>query len=214
MKAPRLTTVCLTLLTAASPIAAQQVEPPMRQIGAIAGGNLSTFGGPDGDPWERRTGFMAGAFLKVPVSETALSYRFELLFSQKGAALSIDGESGGYRVSYLQLHTLGQYDFRIQESSGLMAEVHVGTTLGVMLGCDIEATSGGVSAATTCDLALGDEPFSPVDMGALGGLLVRSGNLGVGLRYEFGLLDVSKLFTAEDVRNRTLSLTLQYAVRI
>jgi hypothetical protein len=57
---------------------------------------------------------------------------------------------------------------------------------------------------------LEDVPFSPVDIGILAGVLVRSGQFGAGLRYDFGLLDVTKIFTAEDVRNRTVSLIVQY----
>jgi hypothetical protein len=105
----------------------------------ILGGNLSSFGGPDGESWSSRTGLLAGAFLSMPLSETPLAWLLEAMLTQKGGNLkAAGGESGGYRVSYLQFNALGQYDFALQAGSRLVAGLQLGTTLAFRTGCLLE----------------------------------------------------------------------------
>lgn len=198
----------------AQPVGAQQ-RSPSKQLGLLVGGSRSGFGGPDGQGWKSRTGFLVGAQLTIPISETPLAYRFEGMLTQKGADLETAGvESAGYRVTYLELGMLTEYEFSPGEGSGLDIGLQVGGTLGIRTGCSVEGSSSGVSVSAACDNVMDEAPFSPVDTGLIGGVRARMGHVGVGLRYEFGLLDITKAFTAQDVRNRVLSVTVEYSLPI
>lgn len=211
MRAPVLLAGVAGLLTlsAASTAAAQSVVDAGRtSFGVLAGVNVASFGGSDGDDLEdSRTGFLVGGFAVVRLSPV-FAFQPEVLYAQKGAGGSFTEEgstaSVEFQLSYLEVPLL----LRLDVPGGTAARpfLLVGPSVALNVGCEVEASFDGVTGSADCDEEDAAEPQS-VDFGGLvgGGLEFPLGtrSLSVGVRYTYGFSDV---FDGADVQNRTLGI--------
>ncbi|GLC24485.1 porin family protein [Roseisolibacter agri] len=194
--------------TLVAPIAAQPVARPAPRLGVLAGASIATLSGDPVDEWGNRTGFVAGAALTVPLT-SVVSFQPEVLFAQKGAALSEDGFTATFKLDYVEVPLLLRVDMPTT-GSAVRPHLFAGPALAFKASCDVEASGQGVSASRPCrDIANeeDEEDLKSFDAGLmLGGALgfdIGRQRLNVGARYTLGL---TKLVSADDVRNRAITL--------
>ena len=201
----------LALSTAGAAAAQSTVDAPAARgtsFGVLAGVNLASFGGEDGDDLDDgRTGFLVGGFAVVRLSPV-LAFQPEVLYAQKGAGGSIsDGggvESLEFQLSYLEAPLLLRVD--VPGGGAVRPFLLAGPSIAINVGCEVEATFEGMTASVDCDEADAAEPET-FDVGGLigGGLEFPLGtrSLGLGVRYTFGFTDV---LDGADAQNRTLGI--------
>lgn len=194
--------------TAAAQSVADAPAASRTSFGVLAGVNVASFGGSDGDDLEdSRTGFLVGGFAVVRLSPV-FAFQPEVLYAQKGAGGSIeDGggvESIEFQLSYLEAPLLLRVD--VPGGASVRPFLLAGPSLALNVGCEVEASFEGVTASVDCDEADAAEPET-FDVGGLigGGLEFPLGtrSLSVGVRYTFGLTDV---LDGADAQNRALGI--------
>lgn len=202
-----LTTLAALALSAtfALPLAAQSSSGSPLRVGVMAGGSSATIGGKDADDAERRTGFLAGAYLVKPIAGT-LSLRPELLFSQKGAKTSIVEDDVAadveLKLSYIDVPVLLQLE--PTASGNIRPHVYGGPSFGFKANCKLEASAGDISGSVDCD---NDFDLKSFDLGGVvgAGIGFPLGGIGatIGARYQHGFSDIAKDAT---VKNRVFSI--------
>jgi hypothetical protein len=197
-----------------APLQAQtQTAPDESRFGLLAGMNSATLrGSADVDDAGRLTGFVIGVYAIRPLG--GLSFRPELLYSNKGAEWSLNefGESGklALKLAYLEVPLLLQYN--ASPSSGLRPHLYAGPAFGYQVGCRFGFSSSGVSASVDCENEdLGDEDFGierkKFEISAMAGAGLGFGvgrqHATVGLRYQHGFTDV---YSDGKAQNRVFSI--------
>ncbi len=175
------------------------------RIGIIGGANSATIGGKDADDADRRTGFLAGAYLVKPIAGS-LSFRPELLLTQKGAKTTLVEEDVTadveLKLTYIDVPVLLQ--FEPGTASAVRPHVYGGPSFGFKSNCKLEASAGDLSGSLDCD---NDFDLKSFDLGGVigAGIGFPLGGIGatVGARYQHGFSDIAKDAT---VKNRVFSI--------
>ncbi|MFN8668773.1 MAG: porin family protein [Gemmatimonadaceae bacterium] len=175
------------------------------RVGIIGGASSATIGGKDADDADRRTGFLAGAYLVKPIAGS-LALRPELLLSQKGAKTTLVEEDitaeAELKLTYIDVPVLLQ--FEPSAASAVRPHVYAGPSFGFKSNCKLEATAGDQSGSIDCD---SDFDLKSFDLGGVvgAGIGFPLGGIGatVGARYQHGFSDIAKDAT---VKNRVFSI--------
>jgi hypothetical protein len=202
LHANRLLCAALVILPLSTALAQSPVLPPQR-FGITAGINSSTIsGGDDGTDVSRRTGFMAGVFMVVPVTPT-FSAQPEALFTMKGAKAEDAGFSATVKINYLEIPILGRFD--IPATGGVKPFVYAGPAIAFKLSCSSEAHGAGISVSGDCKDTNGDDAKTFDFSGVIGGGLafaVGGRAFTIGARYTHGFSNIGE---GSDSKNRTIS---------
>jgi hypothetical protein len=167
------------------------------QVGLKAGVNVSNFTGGDFQNFETksRVGFHGGGFLRWMFGKVALQP--ELLFSTQGAKLDSAGTEKDYKVNYLNIPIMLQYEM----NGGFYLEA--GPQFGFKLDEDVpEDINSAEDFANSSDVAI-----------ALGlGYHTKMG-FGLGARYNVGVSKVGNFETSNispDFKNGVLQFSIFY----
>lgn len=183
------------------------------QMTLNVGGGLSsaTFVGDDAEPSPgeekgSRTGIFAGANLMIPVA-ARFGVAPGVYYVQKGVKFSDSTGESQYKVGYLEIPLLLQAILSSGEGS-IAVNIFAGPTISFEVGCDVEASSGGVTASADCDTAGLDERQS-TDFGAVAGAGISFPvgerlSIGVSGGVDFGLRTLDSGDPAEDLKNRVI----------
>jgi hypothetical protein len=171
-------------------------------IGLFGGFNLATFGGEGVDGVSRFLTSTGGLYLVRPLG-ASLSIRPEVLFSPKGAKEEDQGVTGTYRLNYIDIPLLLQFEPR--RTAGLRPMLHAGPTLGLNIGCSIRVQQSGQNGQNfKCSEA--DLEPSTIDFSAIvgGGVSfpVNGRRVTVGGRYQHSFSEVA---ADAQVSNRVIS---------
>jgi hypothetical protein len=159
------------------------------QYGLKGGLNLAALN-VNGDSTDHRTGFHLGGLAHIHINPQ-LALQPEVMYSSQGAE---NGNGSETKLNYINIPVLLQYMF------GDGWRLQTGPQLGILTSA--KAQSGNTETTITGNYETADVSW------AFGvGYLTRS-RLGVDVRYNLGLSDVSK--GAADVKNRVWQLGLFY----
>ena len=143
------------------------------QPGIKAGVNVSNFTGGDFNNIEKSSlvGFHAGGFVRVPLGP--LIIQPELLFSSQGAKLEEGGMESNYRVSYINIPVMAQYE----TDRGFYAEA--GPQVGFKVSEDIPNTTvGDFAKGTDLSIAVGLGYHTKIGVGIGGRYVIGVSNVG------------------------------------
>ncbi|MDR0787282.1 MAG: PorT family protein [Gemmatimonadota bacterium] len=208
MKRSLLLTV-LGLVWMAGAAMAQNTGPV--RIGIVGGLNLANMTESEADS---RAGLIAGLSLIKPIN-TSFSLVTEAAYSARGAKVRIreDGVpvSASLNVGYIDIPVFIRYQLPV--SGEFKPYMQAGPALGLNTGCNVGASGGGVSVTVACSEVGAD--IRTFDLGAVAGAgleidLLRYA-VGIGARYNAGLVDVSKDGSG---KNRTFQFVGSVAVPI
>ncbi|MCA8832120.1 porin family protein [Hymenobacter pini] len=169
-------------------------------IGLKAGGTLSNFTGKQAEAYKNTFGFQAGGFANIGLSKL-FAFQPELIYSRKGAKLPVSPEVTT-RLDYVDMPLV----FHINVD-GLFFEA--GPQVGFLV----------LARDKTDNQSIDVKPrYNAVDAGYLFGLgYQRKTGLGVGLRYNGGVIDIEKSMLAgstkvqNNIRNSAFQLYLTYS---
>jgi hypothetical protein len=172
-------------------------------LGVKAGGTLSSFVGAGAKSDRYTFGYHAGVLANLSLSNH-IAFQPELLYSQKGASVELDGSSDNrtYRLHYVDVPLA----FHVN-AGGLFFEA--GPQVGFLAGAYSKVGS------TSTDIK---NNYNVMDFGYLAGLgYQRKRGLGAGLRYNGGFTNVEKATTTGSTteqiqaRNSAFQLYLTYS---
>lgn len=124
---------------------------------------------------DMKLSFYAGAFAHVPVANR-FSVQPELVFSRQGAKFDDPGDDIKWRLNYLNIPVMGQYN----DPSGFYAET--GPQFGFLLNAKVKDDGNVVSANSS---------FKSFDLSwGFGAGFNFTKQAGIGLRWNLGLTDV------------------------
>ncbi len=187
------------LLIAAVPAAAQDEHS---DLGFQLGYSRARFSNDQSGLAESRNGSLFGVFLGTPVAGP-LNAQAEIFLSKKGGGLSTVVETVPIQVSvqlvYIEVPLLAR--FVVPLGGRLHPNVFGGGSLGLNIGCDIQAEVPGLLAQQACDEA-GDVSVNTFDFGAVIGAGFeydwRDSNARLEIRQTIGLREVSPGDTAKN----------------
>lgn len=202
--------VMLSVLLNQTNVFAQKVSP--LTLGVKAGFNYSSLNITFTDVDKFKTGYHFGAFARINTGQF-FAVQPELIFSKKGAQVnySIDFIKGNVALDlqYLDLPILGVA--KLSNTFSLQA----GPYASVLLDSKIIHNSNIPFLNLSYDL--GTNLFSKMDYGFVAGGEMKIGNIGTGVRYNYGLGKVEKVkqilntdFTLTNARNTVWQVYLTY----
>jgi Outer membrane protein beta-barrel domain len=191
------TFVLAALLAAPAASFAQGRGMGMGVKGGINFSTQETTGPAGGETLDYRIGPVAGAFWAIRLASW-LELQSELLYSEKGARLTLLGTKSTAVVDYLEIPFLARVPFGSGHRRYYAA---VGPSLGILLRAKTRTTFGEV----TEELDVKDQVES-MDYGVAAGGGVEIGKLVIDARYTYGFRDIDKDATSE-TRNRAIALT-------
>jgi hypothetical protein len=164
----------LSLLIAAASFGFTQAQV---NFGAKGGFNFANLTGSDASGASMRVSFHVGALAQISVTDM-FSVQPEVYYSDQGAKVSQDGQSGTYKLGYINVPVLLKYT----TSSGLFLQT--GPQLGFLMSA--KAESQGVSVDIKSQA-------NSTDFSWVFGLgYLTSSNLGIDARYNLGLSNIEK----------------------
>jgi hypothetical protein len=194
-------------------LAVAQPAEAQTRIGFRAGATISNLSIDDAeggfDP-DSRTGFMAGAFLEMPLSGN-ISFQPGASYVRKGAEESEAGTTVGIELSYFEIPLLLKYGF--PSSGPVGVHLYGGPALAFEASCKVKVEGGSFEGSVDCDE--GGDPDDEVltksfDMGAMlgGGLSFGMGGATalVDVFYNLGLVNISDQGEGT-AKNRAIYLT-------
>ena len=183
--------VTMSLLASAQTVSAQGLH-----VGVKAGVASSTVEFQETDvAFDRRTGFLAGVFVTLPVARW-LTLQPEALYVTKGGSLA-EGAPTDLELDYLELPVL----VRVPVARGLFA------TAGPSFAYRLRARSLTTFAGETEEIDLADE-IERWDVGMAAGLGIALGRLDVEARYTHGMRSIDAgADGSPGVKNRTFALS-------
>jgi hypothetical protein len=161
------------------------------QFGIKAGWNLASAEVEEGDDYDSKSGFHAGALAHIHVS-THFAVQPEIYYSTQG------GEQGDFKLklNYINIPVLGQYMF----SNGF--RLQTGPQLGIRT--TAKSKIGSIEADR-------DNQFSEIDFAwVLGAGFLFPEGIGIDARYNFGLANVWEDESTNTIKNRVFQLGLFY----
>jgi hypothetical protein len=184
---------------------------PARRFGFTAGVNSSTISGSDLGNVSRRTGFIAGGLLVLPVSSN-IAIEPELVYSTKGIESHDSGVDASLKMNYVQLPVLVRVE--IPASGGTKPFLYGGPAISYKASCNVEVNGGGTNINSGCDnLESDSDKLKTVDYGLVagGGLMFDFGGrkFSIGARYDHSL---GKISESSDSKHRAISVlaTLEF----
>jgi Outer membrane protein beta-barrel domain len=166
------------------------------KYGAKGGFNLANLTGPDVNDNKMKLSFHVGAFANVPIADK-FSFQPELVYSAQGAKFEDPGDDDKYKLSYLNIPLLGQYN----DPSGFYAET--GPQIGFLLAAKLK------SDGNTSDIKDG---FKTLDFAwAFGAGYKFTEKASVGVRFNLGLANVIDDNDAK-VRNSVFQIGIAYTI--
>ena len=161
------------------------------KFGIKAGANLANFSG-DVDGNKMKIGFNAGGFAKIGLTES-LSLQPELVFSAQGAKFEDEGEEAKYKLNYLNVPILVQYNFK----GGFYAET--GPQIGFLMSAKAE------------DVDVKDA-FKSTDFAwSIGAGFLTQANFGFNARFNLGLANILEDSDDAKVKNSVIQIGVFYA---
>lgn len=206
----KISIVFIMLLGFAASLNAQVTEAFKPQVGIKGGANFSNLYTDDVDDNNVLTSFNAGIFTSFPLSNF-IAIQPELLYSRKGAELVYDNAfatgTAKFKLNYIELPIL----LKINLAKNL--NIHAGPYFAYLVDAQVtnESDSGNFDFEDNYD----NDDFNKFDTGLAAGVGIDLDNLGIGLRYNYGLSTVGKertvagqTYTVPDGKNSNLSLYL------
>lgn len=160
------------------------------------------------------TGFNAGLFAKLPITES-FAIQPELLYTTKGAELKynnafVNGTST-FRLNYIELPVLLVVNLTNNFN------IHAGPYVAYLV--DGKATNDSQGTLFDIENNLKNEDYNKFDTGLSVGVGFDTDNLGFGVRYNYGLQKVGKErsflgtnYTFPDGKNSVINLYLSYSI--
>jgi len=179
------------------------------RIGLKGGLNLSTLYTGDIDDKDPRIGFHAGIFTEVAVAEY-FSIQPELLFTTKGNTytysvdgpaniINADGEAE-IKLSYIELPILAKV------SIAEVVNIHAGPYAGYLVAAN---TSLDGDILDQFDEDIDRDNFNPWDFGVAVGAGVDLSAVSIGVRYNYGLVEIAESTAAESLLGDSKNAVLQ-----
>lgn len=157
-------------------------------FGAKGGVNFSSISNKGYDDTKTRTGFHAGLFANMPISDN-FSIQPEVLYSQEGAKVTYNsGKSHNQlNLDYIQVPIM--FQVRPVKQFYIEAGPQFGFLVNAKAKGDV-AVGNNIAANTTLDVKDQTKSFN-FGLGAGLGYDITE-NIGIGARYNFGLSDINK----------------------
>lgn len=163
---------------------AQQSSAP--SIGLKGGVNISNLITNEVDDKNALVGFNVGLYTNFPIVDK-LSLQPEFNFTTKGSEVTynnlFDNGTRKFTLSYLEIPVL------LKANLTKNFNLHFGPYLSFLVDSKIKQVSSDGSTSFT---QLDEDNFNKVDAGLSGGLGFDFENIGIGLRYNYGLTTVGK----------------------
>lgn len=162
------------------------------RAGIRGGLNVSNLYVKDVDDENSRYGFNAGLYGQI-LSTEAFAIQPELLYSTKGAQAEYHGVLGDqtarFNLNYLEVPLLAVFKL------GSAAEIHAGGYASYLLSANIKYTGDFTNGTDQLDR----DQFRSGDAGLVGGFGLNFGNMQVGARYNYGLVEIAKSNAARNI---------------
>ncbi|MDQ6472243.1 porin family protein [Flavobacterium sp. LHD-80] len=176
------------------------------KFGIKGGVNLSTFTG-DVEDASSKVGFQVGGFAEFKFSDK-FAIQPELLYSLQGAKFDEKGDSYTYKenihASYLNIPVMARY-YVVNKLS-----IEAGPQIGFLLSAKDKWESLENGEKYTGKENIKDS-FKSVDFGLnIGAGYDFTENVSAGIRYNFGLSNISDFEDAGKIHNNVISLNLGY----
>jgi hypothetical protein len=180
-------------------------------LGVVAGVNFATLH-TDGDAGVKtRTGFVGGIYNRSQFTKE-IGLETQILYSEQGAKGFVEDAdaTGTLKLSYIKVPVL--LAATIPTSGMVHPRLFVGPAFGFKVGCTLTGTVAGFSASVSCeDAGIKVKTF---EAGAAFGGGIDIGYFTIAARYDLGLTTINGTTDLFDVKNRVLSLTAGYGIRL
>lgn len=162
------------------------------KFGIKAGANFTSFSGSDakleGMSPKYKVGFAGGGLVNIQLSEM-FSLQPELLYSMEGATYKYEGESAHLKTDYINIPVLAQYN----NASGFYAET--GPQVGFLTSAKVSSDGNSVDMK---------EYFKKLNFAWGFGVGYKLSNgLGIGARYNLGLMSIADTQGEESANFKT-----------
>ncbi|WP_029903102.1 porin family protein [Prevotella sp. 10(H)] len=212
---------CLVIITLLLFVTSANAQDKPLTFGVKAGMNLSNFSGDGADGMDAKIGFNVGVTVDYQLTQE-LYLLTGLEFTMKGGkdkgTLSLPGYDYTYtgeekdNPMYLQIPIHLGYKLAVADATNIVFHAGPYIAYGVGGKSKIKGSyaSAGENAYVDTDIDFfGKDRAKKFDMGLGLGATVEFGKIGVGLGYDFGLLNMSRSSELK-VRNMNAYLTLGY----
>lgn len=210
------TILALVLLTSISHVVFSQssTDSSKLKFGFKGGVNFSNLYTDSVDDNNVLTGFNAGLFVRMPITQT-FAVQPELLYTTKGAELKynnafVNGTST-FKLNYLELPVL--LVFNLSENFS----VHGGPYVAYLI--DGKATNDSQGSLFDIENNLNNDDYNKFDTGVSLGVGYDTNKIGFGVRYNYGLQKVGRErnymgtnYTFPDGKNSVINLYLSYSI--
>ena len=189
-------------------------EESKLKIGIKGGANFSNLFTDNVDDNNVLTGFNAGLFAKLPITE-GFAIQPELLYTTKGAKLKYDNAfvngTSTFRLNYIELPIF----FVLNLTKNF--NIHAGAYAAYLV--DGKATNDSKGTLFDIESNLKNEDYNKFDTGLSAGLGFDANKFGFGARYNYGLQKVGKErsflgtnYTFPDGKNSAINLYISYSI--
>jgi hypothetical protein len=184
------------------------------KFGFKGGVNFSNLYTEDVDSNNVLTGFNAGIFAKLPITEL-FAIQPELLYTTKGAKLTYNNSfvngTSKFKLNYIELPVLLVVNLTNNFN------IHAGPYVAYLV--DGKATNDSQGTLFDTENNLSNEDYNKFDTGLAVGVGFDSDKIGFGVRYNYGLQKVGKErnfagtnYTFPDGKNSVINLYLSYSI--
>ncbi|MFM9989182.1 porin family protein [Flavobacterium sp.] len=184
------------------------------KFGFKGGVNFSNLYTEDVDSNNVLTGFNAGIFAKLPITEL-FAIQPELLYTTKGAKLTYNNSfvngTSKFKLNYIELPVLLVVNLTNNFN------IHAGPYVSYLV--DGKATNDSQGTLFDTENNLSNEDYNKFDTGLSVGVGFDSDKIGFGVRYNYGLQKVGKErnfagtnYTFPDGKNSVINLYLSYSI--
>lgn len=205
-----LTTTLLLALGSLTTVSAQTSDGGP-SVGLKGGVNLSNMYAKDVDDENILVGLNVGLYTNIPIGDS-MSFQPEFNFTTKGSEITynnlFDSGKRKFTLSYLEVPVL------IKANVTKNFNLHFGPYLAFLVNSKIKNVSSDGSYTNT---DLDEDNFNRFDAGLSGGLGFDFDNIGIGLRYNYGLTTVGKdqqvagtTYNALDAKNSNANIYVAF----
>jgi len=205
-------TLLMVLLAFTATPATGQMNGVDFKPGVRAGVDFMTAGGDDApDDADRRTGFLAGAFVEVEFGGP-FALQPELLYTQKG--WSREGDVRGttitstVKLDYIEIPVLAK--FQLPLGGPFSPSLFAGPAVGFNASAEREVEGGGQSQTNDISDQVSSTEFGLV-FGVGGDFGIGAGTITVDARYNLGLTSVDDTDADASVSNQGFMITAGFA---